>query len=93
MAHPRSKVKLRAHPSRDASDGEQDPAVAEEHEQQRQKQAEDKQTADVGARRRGALVPLDGAGGSGTFWAVTAPEGSVKKNGWVYYLRMSLLMS
>lgn len=40
---------LCAHLSRHPSHSQQDPPVAEEHEQQWQKQAEDEQTADVGA--------------------------------------------
>lgn len=68
----RSKVTLRAHLSCHRSYSQQDPPVAEEHEKQRQEQAEDEQTADVGASCGRALLPLDGAGGAGTLRPVAA---------------------
>lgn len=58
--------------SRHASDRQQDPAVAEEREQQRQEEAEDEQADDVGTGRDGAAPPLDGADGAGTLRPVTA---------------------
>lgn len=52
---------------------QQDPPIAEDHEHQRQEQAEDEQTADVGASCGRVLVPLDGAGGAGALRPIAAP--------------------
>lgn len=69
-----SEVKLQTDPRLHAPDSQQDPPVAEEHEQQRQEQAEDEQTDDVGASRARTLLPLDRADGPRTLRAITAPQ-------------------
>lgn len=61
----------RAHPQRRCSQRQQDPPVAEDHHHQGQKEAEDEQTNNVGARWSRALVPLDRTGGADALWAVT----------------------
>lgn len=70
----RSKVKLRAYLPRHCSYSEEDLPVAEEHEHQRQEEAEDEQTADIRASRGCALVPLDRAGGARTLQPIAAPQ-------------------
>lgn len=70
----RSEVTCAAHLPRHRSQSQQDPPVAEDHEQERQQQAEDEQAADVGASRGRALVPLDRADGAGTLRPIAAPQ-------------------